>query len=121
MYCCNRISTIFAVLKTTNIILSIIIMIISCLPCADLDISNSSRNVTQFISNHNNHSNDQQNDFCSPFCTCNCCGVQVLNYASTSSFDFPVLVVITKSAVPNYDSVFASNFYGSIWQPPQIV
>lgn len=61
------------------------------------------------------------NDACSPLCVCNCCGCQgfssSVNYAYNLIF---VKKIIDKNA-PEYKSILTSNFFGSIWQPPQIV
>ncbi|KUJ59545.1 hypothetical protein AR687_22645 [Flavobacteriaceae bacterium CRH] len=89
------------------------------MPCADKVANNSALNSARFAAADMDHSHGQS-DLCSPFCICNCCGVQVLSYASAITFDFPVLVKTIKCALPSYTSVFASNFCGSIWQPPQI-
>ncbi|MDR7212602.1 hypothetical protein J2W48_004567 [Flavobacterium piscis] len=90
------------------------------MPCADMEASGPTHKTSQF-SSEENHSHDKQTDLCSPFCACNCCGVQVLSYHHNVVFEFPVRFFSISLAVPNYKSVFASNFYGSIWQPPQIV
>ncbi len=104
----------------TNIILSLIILIISCMPCADKEANNSAHMAAQFAAADMDHSHEKQNDSCSPFCICSCCGVQVLSYASAITYDFPVPAKTIKCPLPSYISVVASNFYGSIWQPPQI-
>ncbi|SHN19347.1 hypothetical protein SAMN05444387_4587 [Flavobacterium pectinovorum] len=101
--------------------MSFIILIISFMPCADMEMNNAAQKTAQFTETHIDHSHDTQNDLCSPFCVCSCCGVQVLSYASAINFDFHVIGALIKRPLPNYISVLASNFYGSIWQPPQIV
>nr|WP_294921694.1 DUF6660 family protein [uncultured Flavobacterium sp.] len=107
-------------MKITNIILSLIILIISCMPCADKETNNNVQDPVLFSAMEMDHSHDKQSDMCSPFCICNCCGVQVLSYAPAITFEFPLPAKMIKSALPSYTSVFASNFFGSIWQPPQI-
>ena len=91
------------------------------MPCADMEMDSFAHKVAQFREKHIGHSHDKQNDLCSPFCVCSCCGVQVLSYAAVTHFDFAVLAAIIKRPLPDYTSVLTSNFYGSIWQPPQIV
>lgn len=93
----------------------------SCMPCADMDLNNNAHNTAQFAADPNDHAHDKQSDLCSPFCICNCCGLQVLNNVAAIKCDFLVLNTLIKCPLPNYTSVFSSNFYGSIWQPPQIV
>ena len=95
-------------------------MALSNMPCADMEINSAMHKTAQFAS-ENNHSHDKENDLCSPFCACNCCGAQVLSHQSASIFEFPKAYTQITIAEPNYSSLFISNFYGSIWQPPQIV
>jgi hypothetical protein len=101
------------------IVMSIYLMALSNMPCADMEVNSAMHKTAQF-SSEDNHSHDKHNDLCSPFCTCNCCSAQVLSYQSVLSFEFPAAYNLISIPLPNYRSVFASNFYGSIWQPPQI-
>ncbi|HEU4788616.1 MAG TPA: DUF6660 family protein [Flavobacterium sp.] len=105
-------------MKWTSTILSIIFLLLSCLPCADKDMNSSSQIlVVKSSSEHN-----QDNDACSPFCICNCCSSHVFAFDNTvSSLDFVIVQKLVKNKIPEYKSVFTSNFFGSIWQPPQIV
>jgi hypothetical protein len=91
------------------------------MPCADMEVNSYVHTVTEFSSNHDNHSHEKENDLCPPFCVCNCCSANVLIYSSTISYDFPIIYKVIKTKEPFYKSIFASNFTGSIWQPPQIV
>lgn len=104
-----------------NLILSIYLIALSCLPCADLEVNSPAHTSKELSSNSENHSHDKEKDLCSPFCICNCCGAQVLSYFPTITFNFPVVSAIIKLPLPTYKSILSSNFYGSIWQPPQIV
>jgi hypothetical protein len=106
--------------KWIAIILSLYLLVLSNMPCADLEIGSAIHKTAQF-SSESNHSHDKDNDLCSPFCACNCCGAQVLSCEIPEIIDFPVNHSIITVPLPSYHSVFASNFYGSIWQPPQIV
>ena len=87
------------------------------MPCADGEAFLSFRK--EIISNQSIP--HQDNDICSPMCTCSCCGCQGFSLNNTYFYSlFSVRTTIDKK-VPEYISVFASNFFGSIWQPPQIV
>lgn len=108
-------------MKWLNLILSIYLIALSCLPCADLEVNSAAHSSSEFLADHEGHSHDKSKDLCSPFCICNCCGVQILSYAPTISYDFPLISTVIKTQKPFYKSVFYSDFYGSIWQPPQIV
>jgi|TARA_R110002126_G_scaffold226445_3_gene371135 hypothetical protein len=86
------------------------------MPCADAGTVVSHNKVT--ISNQS--SQHQDKDACSPLCICSCCGCQGFDYNSTYVYNlFSVKTIIDKK-VPEYKSIFTSNFFGSIWQPPQI-
>jgi ribosomal protein L32 len=89
------------------------------MPCADAEATPVHK-ISHFKSDEK-HTHDKQNDLCSPFCACNCCGIQILSNHSNDVIEFPIQLSFLSQEVPNYKSVFASNFYGSIWQPPQIV
>ena len=109
-------------MKLLNYILSIYLIALSCLPCADMEVSSAAHKAVEISSNHDekSHNHDKENDLCSPFCSCNCCGSQIVSYFKVLSFNFAVVSKTIKTQLPSYTSKFASNFYGSIWQPPQI-
>ncbi|MES2573875.1 MAG: DUF6660 family protein [Bacteroidota bacterium] len=104
-------------MKITNIILSIILLLLSCMPCADVEVSEVSHSSHDVTSNTDKHSHDT-NDACSPFCVCSCCGSQVFVYYTHYNFSFFRNIIDTK--VPEYQSLLASSYFGSIWQPPQL-
>ncbi|MET2995102.1 DUF6660 family protein [Flavobacterium columnare] len=109
-------------MRLLYIILSVYFLILSGLPC--LDMIEDERSMAQSITTNlqdKNHSHTDD-DLCSPFCVCNCCGTQILVYQSIISYDFETFSIInTKNKESLYKSVFYTNFYNSIWQPPKIV
>lgn len=90
------------------------------MPCADGEVDTSNQLAMKFRSNNASHSHNNHIDLCSPFCTCNCCSAQVLTYFMVTTINFSIVIPIIKSPLPTYKSILYSNFYGSIWQPPQI-
>ncbi|TDP03328.1 DUF6660 family protein [Flavobacterium sp. 245] len=106
-------------MKWIAALLSIYLMALSNMPCADMEVNSAMHKTAQF-SSEENHSHDKDNDLCSPFCVCNCCGAQVLSYQPSITFEFSKSCSKIAVALPTYNSVFISDFYGSIWQPPQI-
>jgi hypothetical protein len=106
--------------KIFSYILSIYLVVLSCLPCADVEASNFTHNLSKIETNSDNHSHDQENDACSPFCICNCCGQSVLSYVPTVVFNFQTSIEEIETLNSIYKSNLYSNFFGSIWQPPQI-
>ena len=107
-------------MKFINIILSVIILALSCMPCTDMEGSGVSHSSSELALNNDSHSHDKQIDLCSPFCACNCCNTQMFTYFSITAIDFPIVTGVIKISLPSYKSIFSSNFFGSIWQPPQI-
>lgn len=111
---------IFTLVKPASILLSFILMVLSCLPCADA--ANDTARSQTTTENHKHEPNDHHNDLCSPFCICNCCGVQILSFTPVLSFVIELIpAVFSPKPEIGYKSHLASMFSGSIWQPPQIV
>lgn len=108
-------------MKMLNLILSIYVTLLSCLPCADMDANSLAHSSIDHSIKHDNHSHDLENDLCSPFCSCNCCGQQIMTIFPSLIYENTIKFKEIKSSISIYKSVFTSNFYGSIWQPPQIV
>ncbi|MGH2665969.1 DUF6660 family protein [Flavobacterium sp.] len=102
-------------------ILSIYLIALSCLPCADMEVNSLAHSKIDITADNDNHNHEKSSDMCSPFCNCNCCGVTFLSFQPTIAYDCPIVSSIIETSSPSYQSVFISNFYGSIWQPPQIV
>jgi hypothetical protein len=90
-------------------------------PCADKHNDSLVKSSNTQTSSRHNHSHETDNDLCSPFCVCNCCGQQTLTFLEIQSFQFLVHFQEIKSSISFYKSTSFSNFYGSIWQPPQLV
>lgn len=122
-WCGIKTFIIFTAMKFASIILSFILLVLSCLPCADADKDAVyDANGKVLAEKHFDHSKELHSDLCSPFCVCNCCGAQVLSFTPSLSFsireDFTAFVEKPEIV---YKTHFASMFSGSIWQPPQIV
>ena len=105
-------------MKIVNYIFSIYLIVLSCLPCADMEMDSTSHFSKEISSNTDKHSHDNENDACSPFCVCNCCGNQ--NFACNMHYNFVFFKNTLDAKVPGYKSMITCNYFGSIWQPPQI-
>jgi hypothetical protein len=103
-----------------NFIFSIYLVALSCLPCADIEVNSLAHSSPEVAANHDDHSHDKESDLCSPFCICNCCGQQILNFSQEIAPQFRKIALEINTQIPTYKSILTSNFYGSIWQPPQI-
>lgn len=95
-------------------ILSIYIVFLTSLPCIDQPLQNHvEKTELGGNSNHQHHDGDD----CSPFCTCNCCGTPVIQQDFFVHFD--AFTLLQEYDLPEYISVFTSDYLKSIWQPPQ--
>jgi hypothetical protein len=106
--------------KTVNFILSIYLVVLACLPCADIEVNSAAHDSIAHQSEQDDHSHDKDSDFCAPFCTCNCCGLQIASYFQITNIEIALVSILIETKQPVYKSIFASNYFGSIWQPPQI-
>jgi hypothetical protein len=100
--------------------LSIYLIVLSCLPCTDLEAKSAVHSSQEILLIADNHSHEKNSDSCSPFCVCNCCGGQGFTYIIDYNWNFNSVNAIIDKKTPEYKSILTSNFYGSIWQPPQI-
>lgn len=100
-----------------TITISFYILVVSLLPCGDMSECHENTKVSFSAStNHDNHKHD--NETCSPFCICSCCGSTVINLDNMATFsDF---VLLHSKAFPVFKQTFISVEYFHIWQPPKI-
>lgn len=108
-------------MKIINFILSLYLIFLSCIPCSDTKEGIAINSVNVYSSNHENHSHDTNDDSCSPFCVCNCCGQTIINYHPAIVYDFSVQIQELRTFNSNYNSNLIKIFSRSIWQPPQLV
>lgn len=108
---------IFAQMKIFALIMAIVVITLSCTPCMDGTFAISNTKLSMGQSSSDPHSNHNDADPCSPFCTCNCC-------TGLSSLASPVkLTPIMRYATKVYASYLPSAVIGislPIWQPPQL-
>jgi hypothetical protein len=94
-------------------------MVLSVIPCSDVQNECNDTKPNQEMAHNHDHQQDKD-DNCSPFCICACCGtsVTVIEFFPLS-LQVPVFFpTAPKVALRNF--FFVSNFYGNIWQPPKI-
>ncbi|WP_143310802.1 DUF6660 family protein [Chitinophaga vietnamensis] len=98
-------------------ILSLYIVLLSCIPCNDADAAVSrSRSRIEQVSSHTDH--QQQLDFCSPLCVCSCCNVQVTPASATLFLAICQQVISISCDLPVYALPCTAT---DVWQPPQLV
>jgi hypothetical protein len=98
---------------------SVYLVVLMVLPCTE---GHTAENFAVTLHSHQDTPDDNthhENELCTPFCVCGSCVVAVVIY--------PVLEITffqpehRPMELPNFYSSFKSDFYGSIWQPPQLV
>jgi hypothetical protein len=100
--------------------LGIIVLVLSCMPCADAagECFGSPQTTTVTQSHTHNNGIDPCNDNCSPFCSCSCCsGFTISNHEVL----IPEQFICSLKAVYNtylFTEIFDISF--PVWQPPQI-
>ncbi|MFI5171837.1 MAG: DUF6660 family protein [Chitinophagales bacterium] len=105
-------------MKIIFAILSIVILYLGSAPCADA--FHTHKENIEVATNGNEHHQENHEDLCPPFCSCNCCG----NSVSTSNafYQANLKLLIDSELFYSKDvSQFISRNFSSIWQPPKIV
>ena len=100
-------------MKFLTVILSIYVMILTFMPCADAHVGNADCHSTVQQDQSGEHSEDIE--FCSPFCFCACCQILSLTSIYTiPKINLPDVNIITPSLVQNeIESTI------SFWRPPK--
>jgi len=107
----------FAPMKFFTLIFSVYILALSILPCGDQrDCNQSEQTAITATTDHENHNHEQET--CTPFCICACCGSVFSNlyYPATLSLFVPT----SSKNLPVYQNAFVREIYFNIWQPPKI-
>lgn len=108
----------FAPVKFLTILFSVYILFLNCIPCSDQENCQklSSEQTYTATTDHSDHQHDT--DFCSPFCTCSCCG----HTCKVSSFYLPLEPAFStlNSEVPAFQTSLIHEVFLPIWQPPKI-
>ncbi|WP_407641689.1 DUF6660 family protein [Chryseobacterium taklimakanense] len=92
------------------------------LPCSDAYYRCATNNVSDSVNVLEHNHKTEHKDFCSPFCSCQCCGT--IN-GVTLDFRLPEINELEfqstdKRKVPLRNIYILSQYNGNIWQPPKI-
>jgi len=95
------------------------ILLLSCLPCADISALPHIKAKTTWTSSVDQHSNHADEDACTPFCSCACCATHSVVHA-------PLYVPLAAVTYANRHALFytsneATKILRAIWQPPKLV
>ncbi len=103
-------------MKILAYILSFYITFLQVIPCVDHLEDNCMQ--TYQVSQLNNDSQSQHSsDYCSPFCTCNCCSSPIIHQVHNIHFE---CFTYSKKHTTNFIPVHINELSTSIWQPPKI-
>ncbi|MGH1384007.1 DUF6660 family protein [Kordia sp.] len=112
----QQIIHIFDQMKFLAAILSIYIFTLNFLPCGDS--SNADNEIKIEISHDvNDDHGHQDSDLCSPFCHCNCCHINVMQFKIV---DFTLATIDISTKIFHYSDGLIKNFNPTILQPPQV-
>ena len=95
-------------------ILSFLILSLSVMPCSDAETCDEQDKTEQ--STHHDHSEDEDDD-CSPFCVCGCCGSTYVAHDVTHEFSH-ILTHFHTNAF-SYSFLYSFDYLDTIWQPPK--
>ncbi|WP_341224761.1 DUF6660 family protein [uncultured Arcticibacterium sp.] len=104
-------------MRLTTFILSISVLLMAIMPCGDDFLLSVKGNVegARLVDRTHQHQDGEEDD-CSPFCLCQCCG---------SSFAFDLSLVplklwefTTYSYSFNYSFNYTGDFSVGVWHPP---
>jgi hypothetical protein len=96
-------------------ILSLYILALSVMPCIDVPKDKGFKHSD--ISQNSNEKSNNENDLCSPFCTCNCCVSPIIYQDYIIQYNTFWLLQEYNSC---YTNSFVSSPFAPIWQPPKI-
>lgn len=102
-------------MRLATFILSLLVLTLGCMPCADADAFASKDHVELTTSSEQGA---EHTDICSPFCICTCCA----GFSATHTFTG------IKTFIPQQGACHIAYYIASlrkvslpIWQPPQLI
>ena len=129
---CNRIAKIpvskspskktiayFCHVKILQVLFALYILMLPCMPCSDSGECNEHEmtgvSLTQNGEDHPTH----EKEACTPFCICSCCGQHYfMEYRHAKQV--ASRITVNSINIINYDNPsLPSDYFGTIWQPPQ--
>ncbi len=104
-------------MKIVAFILSILILVMSVKPCSDGSIVTSSESIEYSGCHHDSsdrHGDDE--DGCSPFCVCQCCGITLIMPEFRPSYEVLDDFHFGYSFLYSFDYSF--DYTTGVWHPP---
>ena len=88
------------------------------MPCADQQLIPISQQITDVHgeADHSGHDHSSDEDLCSPFCVCQCCHTDVVNF---EKIELVATEIELTSTVPGFSGRLLSPYPDSLLQPPR--
>ncbi|OQX97998.1 MAG: hypothetical protein B6I20_11625 [Bacteroidetes bacterium 4572_117] len=100
-------------MKSLAIIISVYILALIAIPCADAHASDSGKVSMELLQQDYNHSDGV--DLCSPFCFCNCCQT----HSQPAGYNTYQVNLVSSTISMAYLYQNEINYTFSFWRPPQ--
>ncbi|WP_370584487.1 DUF6660 family protein [Parapedobacter sp. ISTM3] len=105
-------------MKTIRVILGMVLLALSMLPCTDSYAAGTSL-IRETHQTHSHENRRAAGDLCSPFCACGCCSTPVVIKFSMC-YGMVIPAPLPERQYPLYRFTFTPSFINNIWQPPKI-
>jgi hypothetical protein len=102
-------------MKIFTILCSFFIFYLVTIPCVD-EIIHIEKSMLENTTPQGHSCNHEDQDSCSPFCVCSCCGIVVV--LTNIIFDSQPVFIQETEFLSIYTET-SSNFFQSFWQPPK--
>lgn len=104
--------------KLVSTILSVYFLVLTVMPCADAQLISIGEELSSVHdeADHSGHDHSSGEDLCSPFCVCQCCHTDVVNFEKV---EFTAAEIELTSTVPLFKGRLLSPFPKSLLQPPR--
>ena len=104
-------------MKVIAFILSILVFIMAISPCADYEmILHAQEHVLSESHDQGHDHSHHNNDLCTPFCTCQCCGtsITVPDIVYFSDLKNYSLYSVSEYFITEYNHIYTDG----VWRPP---
>ena len=104
-------------MKLLAFVMALLVLGLSCLPCADGDVQTASDGKIKTEIAHSQQEDDAHEDACSPFCHCICCAGVSFNHV------LAIAIVPAPQSSINHSSFHNSSIAEvsiPVWQPPKL-
>lgn len=102
-------------MKIFAFLLAILVLALSVIPCADVNVMGKSKFQTEIKATHQDR--DNHIDGCSPFCQCSCCAGFSINHSIAAIGSISIAPLAQTGFFPPSEIIKVSL---PIWQPPQL-